>query len=166
MKFLGRIQRKKIYYIALREDGNWKHRLPKKDWIAFTIANEEDEELVASSITACLDKNVSYTCSVGEIASRSEDYFDEEFAWRNLDEKFNPKEDSEDVLMTTFHTNFSEGFWFATVLAMIDNQELEKVVCLDFTKRKVKNYLIELIHKINDGWLPSEKKVEHPVYDK
>lgn len=53
--------------------------------------------------------------------------------------------------MTTAHKNFGEGFWFAAVVASDDWVEINKVVCLDFTTRKVENYLTELLQKIKEG---------------
>ena len=52
--------------------------------------------------------------------------------------------------------NFGEGFWFATTLAHDDNFNIDRVVCLDFTRQKKKQHLIELIEKINNGWLPDD----------
>ena len=42
---------------------------------------------------------------------------------------------------------------------------MDKVVCIDLTKRNVKRNLIELIDKINDGWLPSDDEIQLAKYD-
>jgi hypothetical protein len=71
--------------------------------------------------------------------------------------------------MTTFHKNFNEGFWFAATVAkqVVNDVSVtsHKVVCIDCTTHKVRNHLIGLILKINNGWLPSENEFEKPAYD-
>jgi hypothetical protein len=167
MELLGRINRRKIYYVQVRNNPEWKNSLPKNDWIVFTIANKEDEELVPPAVKICMDKNVAYTCSAGTLAHWTEQYFDEEITGRALDFELRTKKkfDYEFSPVTTAHQNFSEGFWFATTLAYDGFKETDKVVCLDFTKRKVKKHLTDLIEKINTGWLPSDEEIELAEYD-
>ena len=162
MELIGRIERRRIYYLQIRNNWEWKKYLPKKDWAAFTIANKEDEELVPSMVKTCFDKNVSYTCSAGEYAQMTEAFFDEEIAWRGVDFELKTKKetDFESSLISTTHENIEEGFWFATTVAKEVKFEIEIVVCLDLTKKKIKNHLIDLIQKINNGWLPSNKEIE------
>ncbi|PWJ32495.1 hypothetical protein [Sediminitomix flava] len=167
MELIGRINRRKIYYVQIRNNSEWKSSLPKNDWVAFTIADKEDEELVPPSVKICMDKNVSYTCSAGTLAHWTENYFDEEIAWRGGDYEMKTKQefDYEKSPVTTAHKNFGEGFWFASTLAHDDNFDIDKIVCVDFTKRKVKKHLTDLIEKINNGWLPSDEEIELAQYD-
>ncbi|WP_245758225.1 hypothetical protein [Bizionia echini] len=141
--------------------------MPKNDWVVFTIANKEDEELVPPVVKICMDKNVSYTCSAGTLAHWTEQYFDEEITGQALDYEMQTKKefDYEFSPVTTAHQNFSEGFWFASTLAHDPYNEIDKVVCLDFTHRKVKKHLTVLIDKINNGWLPSDEEIELAEYD-
>ena len=167
MELIGKINRRKIYYVQIRNNSDWKSSLPKKDWVAFTIVNKEDEELVPPAVKICMDNNVSYTCSAGTLANWTEQYFDEEFVVRAVDYEIRTKKefDYDSSLMTTSHGNFSEGFWFATTLAHDPKIEIDKVVCMDFTKRKVKKHLTELIDRINNGWLPTDEEIELAEYD-
>lgn len=167
MELLGRINRRKIYYVQIRNNSKTEFSLPKNDWVVFTIANEEDEELVPPIVKLCMDKNVRYTCSAGTLAFWTEQYFDEEIVGRALEHELRTGKEFDYELspLTTAHQNFSEGFWFASTLAYDSYTEIEKVVCLDFTKRKVKKHLLELIDKINNGWLPSEEEIENAEYD-
>jgi len=158
MELIGKIKHRKIYYLQIRNNQNWKSELPSKDWIAFTIANLEDEELIATSAKILFEKNVSYTCSAGEFGTQTEDYIDEEISWMEIVEPI-------EFVMTTSHKNFNEGFWFATTVAKKENYDLDKIVCLDFTKKKVKRYLKKLIEKINNNWIPSDNELESPKYD-
>lgn len=168
MELIGRIERRKIYYVQIRNNSTWNKSIPKRDWVAFTIANKEDEELVPPIVKECLDKNVSYTCSAGNYAHMTEDFFDEEIAWRGVDCEMKTKKefDYDYSPNTTAHKNFGEGFWFAATLANDDKFDIDKVVCVDFTKKKVKNHLIKLIEKINNGWLPSDDEIEIAEFDK
>ena len=167
MEFLGRINRRKIYYIQRRNNPEWKFSLPKNDWIAFTISNKEDEELIPPVVNVCMDKNVLYACNAGEFGSQAEDYFLEEIGWRGVqfEEKNGGKFDHDESPMTSAHKNFGVGFWFAAAVASDGDKVMDKVVCIDFTKRKVKKSLIELIDKINNGWLPTDKEIELAEYD-
>jgi len=168
MELIGRIERRKIYYIQIRNNSTWKKSIPKKDWLAFTIAVKEDEELIPPIIKECLDRNVSYTCSVGDYAQMTEAFFDEEIAWRGVNYEMKTKREFyyDYSPNTTAHKNFGEGFWFAATMAKGDKFDINKVVCIDFTKKKVKNHLINLIQKINNGWLPTDEEIESVEYDK
>jgi len=75
LELIGKIKRRKIYYVQVRNNPELKFSLPKNDWLAFTIANQEDEELVPPIVKACMDKKVSYTCSAGNLAHRTEFYW-------------------------------------------------------------------------------------------
>ena len=165
MELLGKIQHRKIYYLQIRNNRDWKSQLPDRDWIAFTIANKEDEELVASSTRILLENNVSYTCSAGGMARLTEDYIDEEICWMQVNAEEIDASKSDEVVVTTSHENFEEGFWFAAMVANKENFDVDKLVCLDYTKRKVRGHIMALIRKLNEGWLPSENEIGLPGYD-
>ena len=167
MELLGGIERKLIYYIKIRDTPNWGELLPTDGWVAFTIANTEDRKLVPDAVKVCLDKNMKYSCSAGTLAHWTEQCFDEEIVQRAIAFEIKKKEeyDYDFSPMTTAHQNFSEGFWFASTLAYSPHVDTSKVVCLDFTKRGVKNHLVSLIHKINENWLPNDEEVELAKFD-
>ena len=158
MELLGKVGRRPIHYLAVRNNRDWKHSLPKGEWVVFTIANKGDEELVYPVAKACLDHKVGAICSGGEIAHWTEQAIDEEIVWRNLDSQ-------EDMPVTTASNNFDEEFWMAT-REMGAFQTSPLLLCIDMTKKKVRNYLLELIPKINEGWLPPEQENSIPKYDK
>ncbi|HEY9660598.1 MAG TPA: hypothetical protein V6C65_19250, partial [Allocoleopsis sp.] len=58
--------------------------------------------------------------------------------------------------MTTWHHDFSDGFWFALYSANVDGSDINKVVCLDMTDQDHQLQLKELITKFNGGWLPPD----------
>ncbi len=167
MERLGKIHDREIYYISTKDESEWLNLLPTEKWVVFTIADKENREILPESTSRILDKNVTYTCSAGELADLTEQYFDEEIVWRAVqyEEKTGKEYDYKQSPMTTMHRNFGEGFWFASTLAYDGEKEINKVVCIDFTTRKVKKHLTELIEKINNGWLPSDEEIELAEYD-
>lgn len=157
MELIGQIQRRKIYYTDLQKDPNWYLKLPQKDWVVFSISHAVDEERIPLMVKHCLDKNVSSSCSVGELAHRAKLFFDEEISWRAIDfeEKHKHAFDYDTAPVTTAHDEMDEGFWFATNLAASNSvYEIEKVVCINISKENYRAALVELISKINGGWLP------------
>jgi hypothetical protein len=171
MELLGQIGERQIFYCNLREDPDCLKDIQFQDCIAFTIANQEDKDILPELVTGCLNMGVCYTCSTGEIASLTEDYFDDEIVSReiNIEERTGIASDYETTPMTSFHRNFNEGFWFSAVVAkQIINEiyvESNQLVCIDCTSQKVRGHLIRLIGMINDGWLPSDGEIQIPVYD-
>ena len=167
MERIGKINDREIFYISTKDKLEWLDLLPTEKWVVFTIADKENKEILYESTAKILDKNVTYTCSAGELAGLTEQYFDEEIGWRGVqyEEKTGKEYDHEQSPMTTMHRNFGEGFWFASTLAYDGEKEINKVVCIDFTTRKVKKHLTELVKKINKGWLPSDEEIELAIYD-
>jgi hypothetical protein len=171
LELLGQISERQVFYCNIRSDENWFDKINFDNWIAFTIADDEDKELLNDMTSHCLDKGVCYTCSAGQLASLTEDYFDEEIVWREVQEseRTGKSQDYEHTPMTSFHKNFDEGFWFAVTNAnqIIHDKYIKsnEVVCIDCTKNKVRGHLLNLIDKINNGWLPSDKEIEKPIYD-
>lgn len=171
METLGHISFKQIFYCNVRTDKDWFEQLPSDHWFAFTIADKEDDALIPAVAIKCIDKNVSCVCCAGQLASEASDYFNIEVVDWEI-----KKEEARDVdvqhvktPMITSHKNFSEGFWFATNIAVnsIEDQylDVDKVVCIDLTTKGVKKYLRNLIGEFNSGELPSDSEVEAPVYD-
>ncbi len=171
METIGQINNRQILYCNVRADRNWGDYLPTSNWLAFTIVDEEDREFLDEVVTASLNNGVCYTSSVGELYSLTDDYFDEEIVWREIqkEEESGQPADYGNTPMTTFSRNFDETFWYAAVFATatIDDLhiDLNKVVCIDCTKRRVRQHLINLCEKINDGWLPSDGEIVEPIYD-
>ena len=167
MERIGKINDREIFYISTKDKSEWLNLIPTEKWVVFTITDKENKEILHESTSHILDNNVTYTCSAGELAGLTEQYFDEEIGWRGVqyEEKTGKEYDYEQSPMTTMHRNFGEGFWFASTLAYDGEKEINKVVCIDFTTRKVKKHLTELVEKINNGWLPSDEEIESAEYD-
>jgi hypothetical protein len=171
MELPGQIGERQIFYCNLRDDPGCLASITFKDWIAFTIADLDDKGLLRDLVAGCLNTGTCYTNSAGEIASLTEDYFDEEIVTREIEveQKTGIVSDYEAAPLTAFHKNFDEGFWFSAVIAkQIINEvyvESKQLICVDCTSQKVRGHLIRLIGMINDGWLPSDGERQIPVYD-
>ena len=166
MEFLGAIGDRQVIYTNARTDPKWSENLPTDNWIVFTIA-DEDERLLREVVGLCLDKSVSYICCAGRACRLTEDLFDGDIVYRAVEFELQTggASDCSNSPSTTSHPNFSEGFWFATFLARDDEKDPNTVICVDLTSSGVKSHLVDLINKINNGWLPSDDKFEAPVYD-
>ena len=155
MELIGSIANRKIYYLPIRNNSTWQASMPISDWVVLTIADREDADLVPMVVKACLNSKVSYTCSVGAYAVMTEAYFDEEIVWREVEYERKTKKKFEGISpLTTAHENLEEGFWFAATVANVEPFEISQVVCINLTQKKVKQQLIHLMEKINQGWLP------------
>jgi hypothetical protein len=171
MELLGQIGDRQIFYCNLREDPDCLKNIRFQNPIAFTIADYNDKDVLPELVTGCLDMGVCYTNSVGEIASLTEDYFDDEIVIREIkvEEKTGVASDYEATPMTCFHKNFDDGFWFSAVVAkQIINEiyvESNQLICVDCTSKKVRGHLVRLVGMINEGWIPSDEEVQIPVYD-
>lgn len=171
MQKIGIVNNREILYLNIRQEKNWREKLPRENWCVFTIANDDDIELIDDAISKCLDNVVTYTCSVGQLAGVTELSFDTEIVKRQADDHEDETEKPYGYYkypVTTTHYNFSKGFWYSTTVANVIYTEINKVVCLDFTIKGVKQHLTELVNKINNGWQPSpsDEEVEEPKYDR
>ena len=168
MDHLGTINGREIYYSNVRKDVQWAAQLPAKHWVLFLFTSEPDRDLVNNIAVACMDNRLGYLCAAGHWASYAEDVFDEEYLMRkvmNVRKWGDPVYDDDSVLMTTFHRNTDEAFWYAAVCACNDPFVLDAVVCLDLSEAGIRTYLQALVHKINAQWLPGYEDALLPEYD-
>ena len=158
MKKIGFIDDREVYYINVKDDVTWNAKLPFGNWCAFTVVDADGRELIDEIVARCLDSNVSYTCSSGELADETELAFDIEIVRREIEKesKSGIPPDYEVVPLTTVHNDFSEGLWFATFVATTGDDEIDKVVCIDVTNDGVLEQLKRLVDDINNGWLPPD----------
>ncbi|MGB4773837.1 MAG: hypothetical protein WBP45_01575 [Daejeonella sp.] len=169
LELIGNSNNRKIFYTSIVTDKDWFGNLPTDNWLAFPIGDTKDVEIYSKLADKCIDNDVLYVCAAGQYCELIHDIFDETIVAKQMekeDESTRSSNDVEDSPMTTWHTNFSEGFWFAIITAYHELKSIDKIVCIDFTTKGVKNHLINLIDKINSHWLPSHEKYEEPIYDK
>lgn len=158
MKKIGFIDNREIYYINVKDDVTWNAKLPFDNWCAFTVVNADGRELIDEIVSRCLDNNVCFACSSGELAEETELAFDMEVVLRTLEQENRSGviSDYEHALLTTAHDDFNEGLWFAAVAATTGDDEIDKVVCIDVTREGVLEQLKSIVNDINNGWLPPD----------
>ena len=137
------------------------------NWVLFSVVDEKNDSLSNKLIETCLTNNVGYICSAGNQAEYIHDCFDEVIAFKAA--PFQLATAIEYTLsnmpITTWHTNFDEGLWYAGYNAMDDAKVLDKIICIDLTEKGVRQHIQTLIKKINTGWLPNDEEVVIPAYD-
>ncbi len=167
MKQLSIVNGRRIFYTNVRRDAEWFKKLPLGNWCAFTITDDEDSDFIELVVEKSLENQVAYICSTGQLSDNVELSFDLKIVEKAIEQENITKIpfDYDQSPITTANKNFSEEFWFAAFAAQNDENEINKVICIDFTKKGVKNNIQSLIEKVNNDWLPSEEEIEPPYYD-
>lgn len=147
MQFIGRISFRKIYYLAVREHPGWRQKLPRKAWVGYVFATENNEEMIPFVARTCLDRQVAFVGCGGHFAHRVAGYFEEEMDWGRIGE--NPSNSIFPDIKA--HPDLKDGLKFAAKLALKDDYEVEKVVILDLTARGNPGIFAEVLKKINAG---------------
>ncbi len=167
MKLIGSSNSRQIHYTSVLTDSNWLDNLPTENWLVFPIGQDKEIETYSLFADKCIDNNVLYVCAVGQNCELIQDIFDELIVSKKIEkcESVDSSDDFENSPITTWHNNFSEGFWFAILYAHHEQANINKIVCVEFTTKGVKQHLTNLIEKINTSWLPSDEENEVPLYD-
>jgi len=167
LELIGNSNERQIFYSNIWKDDNWLEDLPKDNWLVFPIGQGNDIDSYSKLVDKSIDNNVLYVCAAGQYSELIHDIFDEMIVQKKIEnnESVDNEDDFEDSPITTWHNNFSDGFWFAITTAHHGLKIIDKIVCVDFTKQSVKGHLKDLIEKINNGWLPSDEEIEEPIYD-
>jgi hypothetical protein len=167
MERLGEINDRQVFYIKVTDDDNWFDKLPSQDWLAIPIGDKKAIQIYSKLADNCYDRKLVYMCALGQSSELIHDIFDETKYTKKIErgESIDSRDDFEDTAITTWHKNFDEGFWFALNAAFDGDKLIDKVVCIDYTTSGVKNYLVELLDKFHQKWLPSEEEILMPKYD-
>ncbi len=134
---MGRVKSK---VVSVREDANWWKKLPRNNWLAFTIAEEKDEELLASLTHKIVSNRPEIIISSGTLYEISEMYFDEEIAWQNVNEK----SEGELSIMTVSFLTLSEGLQYIIDIIEVLKKPIDEIVFIDFSN-KYSNKIIAAI---------------------
>ena len=164
IELLGKaeIDGRELFYTNILANGRWYEELPDENWTGFIICDSKEVPFISEIVNKCLDKNIGYVCCAGKACELMHDIFQEEKVYRHVILQVGLNVDP----MTSWHYNFSQGFWFSMYCAFDEDKNLDKIVCIDCTERGINKFLSELLKKINNKWLPSDEKVEEPQYDK
>jgi hypothetical protein len=152
MEVLGNLNEREIVYIKYDLEQPWFKCFPNSEWLLFAIAEKDDTNILNEINRHAIDNNVVYVCSVGNKCEFFHDVFDDDIVIRDVENEYLPQHQ----IMTTWHQDFDEGFWFALSAAFGDGPEIKKVICLDISNGDFRQQLRELIEKIGTGWLPPD----------
>jgi hypothetical protein len=150
---LGIVNKRQILYLSQAQYPDLSALLPDSNWMLFAIADREQVPLLDALAKTCLEKGVLYICGAGDSGSQIDDAFDIEIVNRKIAAN---NDDYDDTLMTTWHNNLEEGFWFATTVAYHDTIPIDTVVSLNLTEHDYQDRISDLINKINSGWIPED----------
>jgi len=148
MQLLGSIGRRKAFHLSPLNHPNWEKSLPKGPWLAFIYVDAVQEESIPPVLRSCLDSGVGYVCTAGPMAHWADLYLDEEIAWRGVQDEFYRGP------VSTHHTVWETGFWYASCTANGEEGEIEAVVCVDISYTSIRPSLALLVTRINAGWTP------------
>jgi len=129
--------------------------MPTENWLLMAIVDNKATTILDEIARKSIDRDVCYVCCLGEQGEKLHDTFDEIITIREVEIENAHLPDFD--IMTTWHNDFEEGVWFATFLAWDEEQEIKTVFCLDAGRESSEEKIVELIVKINEGWVPSEK---------
>ena len=153
---LGTINDREILYLDLHDNPQEFEQMELNAWVAYVIADQIDHPLLESFAEQSIDKNVRYMAATGKAGSQVDDLFDMVMVNRAIEGRKMPDwfRSTDDVLLTTWHHDRSEGFWFLATTARYENIPIHMVLVANFTGTSLLEEFQNLTHKIRAGWLP------------
>lgn len=152
MLLLGTVEERNVYYQNLYNEPVLDGVLPNSKSVVFTIIDKVNKDLTDYMVNECINRNVPWTCSAGELADATEWDFD----MRVVDRMDAAGELTVDMATVAIR-NVDECFWFATITADRYGDIVDNVICLDLTEYGIQSKLVQLIQQINEGWLPPDE---------
>lgn len=158
MHLLGKINNRQILYLDIGNDLDEFSAAQLTNWVVFVICDDITNPLLTPFASNCIDKDVLYMYAAGKVCSEIDDLFDWEMVMRKLEGGKLPgwHKTDEDVLMTSWHHNFDEGFWFVATVTEYDDYLIDTVLVANFTGENYLPKIEQLTRQINEGWLPPD----------
>jgi hypothetical protein len=152
------VNNRKVLYLEIGMDLAEFEATDLSNWAVYVIEDDAKNPLLPTFASLCIKKNVVYMSSTGAACSIVDDIFDETFVDLEIGGGDLPSwiHSEEDVLMTTRHYNFGEGFWFITTVANNGNVPIETVLVANFTRVDRSLDVEKLVIDINNGWIPED----------
>jgi hypothetical protein len=152
------INERNILYLEIQQDLQQLEALDLKNWVLFVIEDNIHNPILGQFADICIDKDVLYVCAAGKACSEVDDLFDFKMLDREIVGKKLPSwyQSEDDVLMTSWHQDFDEGFWFALTTANYGELSIETVVVANLTGDNYLPTIQRLTKQIADGWLPPD----------
>ncbi len=160
MERLGKINKIDIFYLHWDDPKRdfYLDWLPDKIYALFAVgddANRRDDYKKMASIF--LNKNVIWLKTAGKENELIHDLYDSVVIDNELSNGRDHTHPNflKDKAITDFYDEFGEGFWASTWL--VDHEPLDVILCIDFTERRVRDYLKILTKIIRKGWGPRSR---------
>ncbi|RYE57831.1 MAG: hypothetical protein EOP48_04935 [Sphingobacteriales bacterium] len=152
------IKDRKVIYVDIQQELQEFEAADLMNWVLFVIEDNIHNPILGQFADLCIEKDVLYVCAAGKACSEVDDLFDfkmveREQAGGKLPSWYQP---DDDVLMTSWHHDFDEGFWFALTTANYENLPIETVVVANLTRGSYLPTIQRLTEKIAEGWLPPD----------
>jgi hypothetical protein len=125
------INDREIIVVKFTTEGNWIKNIPLSNWLCILVDNNRQRTYLDEAISKIINNNVCYVCTVGQSCEKTHDLIDEEIVFREVDIE-NLHLPNHHIL-TTWHNDINEGFWFAIFAAHHDEVLIDKIVVLDMT---------------------------------
>lgn len=152
------INDRKILYLQLKDNLEDLKSAALTNWIVFVIADDINLPILEKLADMCIDNDVLYMCATGKVCSQVDDLFDMNMVMRDIEGRPKPswyKVDN-DVLMTTWHYDFDEGFWFCSTQANYEGYKIDTVLVANLTEIDYLPKIQELTKLIAEGWHPPD----------
>ncbi|HZH64554.1 MAG TPA: hypothetical protein VEY10_06635 [Flavisolibacter sp.] len=152
------INNRKILYLDIQQELQQLESAELKNWVLFVIEDNIHNPILGQFADLCIDKDVLYVCAAGQACSEVDDLFDFKMVEREQAGGKLPSwyQSHDDVLMTSWHHDYDEGFWFALTTANHENLPIETVVVANLTRVSYLPTIQRLMEKIAEGWLPPD----------
>lgn len=137
------INDREIITVKYTTEQNWIKNIPQSNWLCILVDNDRQKNYVDEVISKIINNDVCYVCTVGQSCEKTHDLIDEEIVFREVDiEKLHLPNHH---IMTTWHTDFDEGIWFAIFAAHHEEVSIDKIVVLDMTDGNELNRIDKLL---------------------
>jgi hypothetical protein len=157
-QLVERINSRQILYLKVSDDLSELMEADLEHWVLFVICDDPKLPILESFVETCINKGVLYMCAAGAAGSEMDDRFDMNLVMREIKGRPMPEwyTGEDDVLLTTWHEELEEGFWFATTVAVHDQFAIKTVLVVNLTGDNMLPTIKELTRKISREWLPPD----------
>lgn len=155
MEKLGIVNKRVILFQKHDLEINWSKSLPDTNWIFVAFVETGNYQILDEIARKIIDMDVCYACCIGTFGEKLHDLIDDNLVIRETEiEKLHVPSHH---VMTTWHGNITNGFWFALYAAQHETVEIDKLYCLDIGNNSNKDHLVSLINKFNSGYIPKNE---------
>jgi hypothetical protein len=146
MTEIGLLNNRQLVYQRYTPDLSWVKTIPDKNWLLFVIVEGKDKSVLNEISDNVIDRDVCYACCIGEQGELLHDMIDNELISRELGIS-NHHMPPFEVVMTTWHNDLDEAFWFSIFAAYNDPHDINTIFCLDTSEVSIKSELEGLVKK-------------------